>query len=89
MITNVAPDFSAIAGTSASDVVGALLTIALITAIAMFVVSAATWAVAAASGSWQIVGKARAGVLVALAGAVLAGGALAWTNWLIDTGNQL
>jgi hypothetical protein len=89
MTNDVAPDFSAIAGTATPDVVGALLTIALVTAVAMLVVSAATWAVAASSGSWQIVGKARAGVLVALGGAALSGGALAWTNWLIHTGTQL
>jgi len=86
---SIAPDFGAVSGTGLDDVVGALLTIGLITAVAMTVVCAAGWAVASSSGNWQATTKARAGVLVALGGAVCCGGALAWTNWLIDLGNQL
>lgn len=85
----VGPDFSAVTGTGFGDVVGAVLTFALLTAVATLIGSALTWAIAASSGSWQIAGKARTGVLVALGGAVLTGGALAWGEWLLALGNQL
>ncbi|MBL0886168.1 hypothetical protein HGK34_07765 [Myceligenerans sp. I2] len=71
------------------DVVGALLTLVLVTAVAMLIVSAAAWALAASAGSFQGVAKARAGVLIALGCAAMSGGALAWTNWLLETGAPL
>ncbi|MFC8797100.1 DUF6112 family protein [Promicromonospora sp. NPDC057138] len=84
----VAPDFSAVTGTSFPDVLGALLPVALVTAVAVLMVSACVWAVAASMGSWQTVAKARIGVLVALGGAALSGAALAWLNWLLETGSR-
>ncbi len=87
---DVRPDFGAVASTGQLDhLIGALLTIALITAVGMLVVCAVTWAVATGCGSWQAATRARTGVLVALAGATLTGGALAWTNWLLHTGAAL
>lgn len=88
-MNTVAPDFSAVAGTQLSDVVGALLTFALLTAVAVLIGSAIAWAVAASTGSWQTVAKARTGVLVALAGAALTGAALAWGSWLLHLGSRL
>lgn len=87
--TTVSPDFGAVTGAGLDDIVGALLTVGLITSVAMAVVCAAGWAVASSSGNWQATAKAQAGVLVALGGAVCCGGALAWTNWLLDLGHQL
>lgn len=89
MNNNVAPDFSAVAGTAFGDVIGALLTFALLTAVAVLIGSSIVWAVAALSGSWQTIAKARTGVLVALSGAALTGGALAWGEWLLTLGNHL
>ena len=86
----VGPDFGAVGG--ASDlraIVGALLTYGLVIAVLMLVASAATWAVAANSGSWHTAQKAKLGCLVALGGATLTGGVLAWTNWLLDVGAHL
>ncbi|MFH5823108.1 DUF6112 family protein [Georgenia sp. AZ-5] len=86
----VRPDFAAVAATGELErVVGALLTVALITAVAMVVVCAAVWALTAHTGNWSTAARARTGVLVALAGAGLTGAALAWTNWLLDTGARL
>lgn len=62
-----------------------MLTIALTLAVATLLVRAFVWLIALASGDWQATGKARTSVL--LPGAVAAGGALAWTNWLIDLGH--
>ncbi|WP_454859680.1 DUF6112 family protein [Promicromonospora soli] len=87
LVTGVGPDFGAVTGSGLYPIIGALLTIALITAVAMLVVCAAIWAVASAVGSWQVTSKARIGVLLAALGAVLSGGALTWINWLIDLGN--
>lgn len=84
---SVRPDFGAVGGTSElSAVVGALLTYGLIVAVLMVIVCATVWAIGSAQGSWQAASRGKTGLLVALGGAVLTGGALAWANWLIDLG---
>lgn len=70
-------------------IVGALLTYALIIAALMIVACAVTWAVSSAHGSWQTSSKAKTGLAVALGGAALTGGALAWANWLLGLGATL
>jgi len=87
---DVAPDFGAVAAATAlPDVVGSLLTIALVTAVGLLIVCAVTWAIASGSGAWHTAARARSGVLVAVGGAALTGGALAWTNYLLDVGAHL
>lgn len=84
------PDFGAVSeAPELGRVVGALMTYGLVIAVLMIVVCAASWAIASAGGSWQAAGRAKAGVLVALGGAVLIGGALAWANWLLGVGSSL
>ena len=84
------PNFGAVGGAGdLGAIVGALLTYGLIIAVLMVVVSAATWSIASSSGSWNTAQKAKTGVLVALAGATLTGGALAWANWLLGVGAHL
>lgn len=86
----VGPDFGAVGGSSdLRRIVGALLTYGLIVAVLVVVVCAATWAIASSGGSWHAASKAKSGLLVALGGAVLTGGALAWTNWLLGIGSSL
>ena len=86
----VSPDFGAVAATGAlAQIVGALLTVALISAVGMLIVCAVTWAISSNAGSWHTAARARTGVLVALGGAALTGGALAWANWLLHTGTSL
>ena len=86
----VAPDFGAVAAAGGLErIVGALLTVALIAAVAMVVVCAITWAISSSTGSWHTAARARTGVLVAAGGAALTGGALAWANWLLHTGASL
>lgn len=86
----VGPDFGAVGGSgNLRAIVGALLTYGLIIAVLMIVVCAATWAIGSSNGSWQTASKAKTGLFVALGGAALTGGALAWANWLIGVGATL
>ena len=86
----VGPDFGAVGGSSQlRAIVGALLTYGLLVAVLMVVICAATWAIGSTQGSWQTASKAKVGLFVALGGAVLTGGALAWANWLLDVGATL
>ena len=86
----VSPDFGAVGGSSElRKIVGALLTYGLIVSALMIIICAATWAIGSASGSWQSASKGKTGLFVALGGAVLTGGALAWANWLLDLGATL
>lgn len=81
------PDFGAVGGSAdMRQVVGALLTYGLMFACLMLIISAAAWAISSSNGSWQSASKAKAGVFVALGGAALTGGALAWANWLLEVG---
>lgn len=84
------PDFGAVAGVpELTRTIGALLTYGLVVAVLMLVVCAAGWALGSASGNWQTASRAKTGAFVALAGSVLLGGALSWTNWLLDLGAGL
>jgi hypothetical protein len=90
VISSVGPDFGAVGGSSdIRQIVGALLTYGLLIAVLMLLVCAAGWAIGSANASWQTASKAKAGLLVALLGAVLIGGALAWANWLLGVGASL
>lgn len=87
---DVFPDFNGLSGISdLRSVIGALLTLTLISAVLMLIVSAVVWAVASSNGNYNAASKGRAGVLVALGAAALAGAGVAWMNWLIDLGRQL
>ena len=87
---DVFPDFDGLGGIGdLRAVIGALLTFVLIVAVLALIVSAIVWAIAAANGNHAIASKGRTGVLVALGAAVLAGGGVAWMNWLIALGDQL
>lgn len=87
---DVFPDFGGLDGISdLQTVIGALLTIVLIVAVLMLIVSAIIWAIAASTGNYAIASKARTGTLVALGAAALAGCGVAWVNWLISVGEQL
>lgn len=86
----VGPDFGAVGGSAdLRQIVGALLTYGLVIAVLMVVTCGATWAISSSNGSWNAASKAKTGLFVALGGAALTGGALAWTNWLIDLGASL
>ena len=87
---DVFPNFDGLSGIGdLKTVIGAALTIVLVIAVLMIIVSASIWAIATGTGNTSVAAKARTGVLVALGAAVLAGAAVAWINWLIHLGQQL
>lgn len=87
---NVFPDFDSLGGIGDLKVViGAMLTIILVVAVLMIIVSAILWAIASSTGSPGLASKGRAGVFVAVGAAALAGCGVAWINWLINLGGQL
>lgn len=87
---NVFPDFGSLGGIGDLKVViGAMLTIILVVAVLMIIISAIVWAVSSSTGSPSAAAKARTGVFVALGAAILAGGGVTWMNWLIQLGGRL
>ncbi len=86
---NVFPDFGGLGGIiDLKTVIGALLTVILVVAVLMIIVSSIVWALSTSSSNPGVAAKARAGVFVALGAAILAGGGVAWMNWLIDLGGH-
>lgn len=87
---SVFPDFDALGG---SDLIfttlGALLTVVLVFALLMLLVSIIAWALGAASGSVQVASRGRIGTLVALGAATLAGAGVALMNFLIEVGTSI
>ena len=89
-LSAVYPNIGAVAsGSTLIAIVGGLLTITLIVACLMVIVSAVAWALATAHGNYHSVAKARAGVLVAVGAAALAGAGVAWMNFLLHLGSTL
>ncbi len=87
---DVFPDFDGLGGIGdLRAVIGALLTFVLITAVLMLIVCALIWALATANGHHAAATKARIGAWTAVGAAVLAGGGVAWLNWLINLGRTL
>lgn len=86
---DVFPDFDGLGGIGDLKVViGAMLTIILVVAVLMVIVSAILWAIASSTGNHGLASKGRTGVFVAIGAAALAGGGVAWINWLISLGAQ-
>lgn len=86
----VFPDFDSLGGIGdLKTVIGAMLTIILVVAVLMIIVSAILWAIASSTGNPGLASKGRTGIFVAAGAAALAGCGVAWINWLIDLGAQL
>lgn len=84
------PDFGAVGGGGQlRTIVGALLMYVLILAVLSILICAVTWAIASSSGNYQSAIRARAGLLVAVGAAALAGAGVAWMNFLIGVGLHL
>lgn len=87
---DVFPDFDAVGGkTEILQVLGALLTVVLIVAVLMLLVSAIVWAIASSHGNLQAASRGRTGVLVSIGAAALAGAGVAWVNFLVQVGSTV
>ncbi|MFB9309763.1 hypothetical protein BJY17_000781 [Agromyces hippuratus] len=84
------PDFGAVGGAAElRSITGALLTIVLIVAVLMMIISGIAWALASANGHFNVATRARIGLWVACGAAALAGAGVAWVNFLLDVGAGL
>ena len=87
---NISPNTTGLPGISElQNIVGALLTFGLIAAVAGLVLSAMVWAVASHSGNVHLVGRAKSGVLVSAAAAMLTGGAVGLISFFSHAGAAL
>ena len=87
---DVYPDFDAVGGRSTLiGIVGALLTITLIVAVLMLIISAIVWAVSSSTGNITASTRGRVGVFVSIGAAALAGAGVAWVNFLLRVGPTL
>jgi hypothetical protein len=87
---NVSPNSTGLPGISElQNIVGALLTIGLIAALAGLALSAAAWAVGSHSANPVLAGRAKTGVLVSFVAAGLTGGAVALINFFSSAGSHL
>lgn len=87
---NVTPNTSGLPGiTELQDIVGALLTIGLIAALAGLAISAIVWAIGNHSANPVLAGRGKAGVLVSFVSAALVGGAVVLINFFAGAGAQL
>ena len=84
------PDSGAVGGAAElRSIAGALLTLVLIVAVLMMIISGITWALASANGHFQIATRARIGLWVACGAAALAGCGVAWVNFLLQVGSGI
>jgi hypothetical protein len=87
---NITPNTSGLPGiTELQNIVGALLTIGLIAALAGLAISAMVWAVGNHSTNPVLAGRGKTGVLVSFVSAVLIGGAVVLINFFAGAGAQL
>lgn len=87
---NVSPNTSGLPGIAElQSVVGALLTVGLIAALAGLAISASVWAVGNHSANPSMSGRGKTGVLVSFVAAALIGGAVALINFFAGAGAKL
>jgi len=87
---NVSPNTTGLPGISElQSIVGALLTVGLIGALAGLALSAIVWAVGNHSSNPALAGRGKTGVLVAFVAAALVGGAVVLINFFAGAGAQL
>lgn len=87
---HVTPNSTGLPGiTELQNIVGALLTIGLIAALAGLAIGAAVWAVGSHSANPVLAGRGKSGVLVAFVAAALTGGAVALIDFFSAAGSTL
>jgi len=87
---NVTPNTTGLPGiTELQNIVGALLTLGLIGALAGLALSSIIWAVGNHSSNPTLAGRGKTGVLVAFVAAALIGGAVVLINFFAGAGAKL
>lgn len=87
---NVTPNSTGLPGIGElQTIVGALLTIGLIAALAGLTIAAAAWAIGSHSANPVMAGRGRSGVLVSFVAAGLTGGAVALIDFFAAAGTKL
>jgi hypothetical protein len=87
---NITPNSDGLPGISQGEkLVGAVLTIAVIAAVAGLAMGAVTWALGSHSSNPQLQSRGKTGVLAGIIAAILAGGALVIINFFYNIGAQL
>ena len=86
----VTPNSTGLPGIGAlKDIVGALLTISLIAALAGLALAAAAWAIGSHSANPVMAGRGKTGVLVSFGAAMLTGGSVALIDFFANAGTHL
>ena len=87
---NVSPNTNGLPGINElQTLVGALLTVGLIAALAGLAISASLWAVGNHASNPHMSGRGKTGVLVSFVAAALTGGAVALINFFATAGSHL
>ena len=87
---NVTPNSNGLPGIGAlQNIVGALLTISLIAALAGLALAAAAWAIGSHSANPVMAGRGKTGVLVSFGAAMLTGGSVALIDFFANAGTHL
>jgi hypothetical protein len=89
-VADVSPNSTGLPGISSlSNIVGALLTVGLIACVAGLVIAAIVWAIGTHSSNPHLASRGKTGVLVALAAAMLIGGANVLVDFFVTAGKGL
>lgn len=87
---NVTPNTNGLPGiTQLREIVGAMMTVALILSVLALLVAAIVWALGANSSNPHLAGRGKVGVLVALGAAVLTGAAVTLINFFWNVGQSV
>ncbi|MDA8358895.1 MAG: DUF6112 family protein [Actinomycetota bacterium] len=90
LAVNISPNTSGLPGISElENIVGGLLTVGLVAAIAGLIVSAIVWALGHHSGNPNHSSKGKTGVLASFVAALLIGGADVLINFFVAAGHTL
>jgi len=90
VLDDVTPNTTGLPGISTiTHMVGALLSIGLVACLAGLVIAAIVWAIGHHSSNPIVAGRGRTGVLVALAAALLIGGANVLIDFFVTAGKGL
>lgn len=90
LLADISPNTTGLPGISAlSQIVGALLSVALIACLAGLVMAAIFWAVGHHSANPSIAARGKAGVLVAVVASILVGGANVLVDFFVHAGGAL